>query len=81
MLRHDRGSSLAEILKSLRNRGEIASNPQQNRGEIASNCIDSGRWPKNVAWPWFPPVAPSARSAGETDSAYAFCFLAERDTL
>jgi hypothetical protein len=81
MLRHDRGSSLAEIQKSMRNRGEIATNPQQNRREIASNCIDPGRWPKNLAWPWFAPVARSARSAGETDRAYAFWLLAERDTL
>jgi hypothetical protein len=64
----------------MRNRGEIATNPQQNRREIASNCIDSDRWPKNLAWPWFAPVARPSRSAGQRDSAYAFFGFLQNET-
>jgi hypothetical protein len=73
------------VWQKSRNQCEIAAKLLRIRSKIAEKSHRIVSIPaagqKNFAWPWFAPVAPSVRSAGETDRAYAFWLLAERDTL
>jgi hypothetical protein len=73
------------VRQKSRNQCEIAAKLPRIRSKTAEKSHRivsiSAAGQKNLAWPWFAPVARSARSAGETDRAYAFWFLAERDTL